>query len=142
MKQLLIAAALLCVCTTPSFAAKLVYLKDGGVIKAQKVWRSEGKVHVLVNRDTLADFNNSEVNLKKTFVKKRSGAKSSKQAVVTPAAVTAAAKTTAAQQEKKKTGISIPTMPALPEKSPEALAGKEEGSIRKHKREMSEKSGE
>jgi len=137
MKQLLIAAALLCVCASPSFAAKLVYLKDGGVIKAQKVWRSEGKVHVLVNRDTLADFNNSEVNLKKTFVKKRSTAKSSKKAVVTPVAAIAGA-----QQEKKKTGISVPKMPALPEKSPEALSGKEEGSIRKHKREMAEKTGE
>ncbi len=142
MKQLLIAAALLCVFTTPSFAAKLVYLKDGGVIKAQKVWRSEGKVHVLVNRDTLADFNNSEVNLQKTFVKKKYSAKSSKKAVAKPAAVTADTKATAVQQEKKKTGIAMPTLPALPQKSPEALAGQNEGSIRKHKREMAEKSGE
>ncbi len=142
MKQLLISAVLICVCATPSFAAKLVYLKDGGVIKAQKVWRSEGKVHVLVNRDTLADFNNSEVNLKKTFAKKRSAAKSSKKVLVAPAAVTTDTKAAAAQPEKRKTGISMPTMPALPEKSPAALAGKEEGSIRKHKREMAEKAGE
>lgn len=141
MKQLLITAVLLCTCATPSFAAKMVYLKDGSVIKAQKVWRSEGKVHVLVNRDTLADFNNSEVNFKKTFVKKRSAVNKKRQTAALPVAG-ADAQAAATPQEKKKTSISLPTMPALPEKSPTALAGKEEGSIRKHKREMAEKAGE
>jgi len=141
MKQLLIAAVLLCACATPSFAAKLVYLKDGSVIKAQKVWRSEGKVHVLVNRDTLADFNNSEVNLKKTFVKKRSSVNKKHRAATVPAAVTDS-KAVAAPREKNKTSISLPAMPTLPEKSPSSLAGKEEGSIRKHKREMAEKANE
>jgi len=85
MKSLLIAAALLCIFAASS-NAKQVYLNDGGVIHAQKAWRSDGRVHVLVNRDTLVDFNNSEVNLKKTFIKKRKvpsiKAKSEKPAAV------------------------------------------------------------
>lgn len=47
-----------------------VYLKDGGVIKCQKAWPSEGKVLVLINRDTLLDFSKDEVNLQETFGKK------------------------------------------------------------------------
>lgn len=142
MKQLLIAAALLCVVATPSLAARLVYLKDGSVIQAKKVWRSEGRVHVLVNRDTLADFNNSEVNLKKTFIKKHktSVAKAKTEKPVTT--TVADSKVNTPPAEKKKTAITLPTLPALPEKSPTAFTGKEEGSIRKHKREMAEKAGE
>jgi hypothetical protein len=141
MRRLLIAAAFTCVCSTAAFAATPVYLKDGSVIQAKKVWRADGKVQVLVNRDTLAEFNSAEVDLKKTFVKKRkpSAAKikadAPKTAVVTEAVAVA-------PSEKKKAGITMPTMPSLPEKSPAAFAGKEEGAIRKHKREMAEKTGE
>lgn len=49
---------------------KSVYLKDGGVIECQKVWKTNGKVMVLVNRDVLLDFSLDEVDLKKTFGKK------------------------------------------------------------------------
>jgi hypothetical protein len=46
---------------------KEVYLKDGGIIECQKVWQANGKVLVLVNRDTLVDFSRDEVDLRKTF---------------------------------------------------------------------------
>lgn len=141
MKQLLIAAALLCVFASPSLAAKLVYLKDGSIIQAKNVWRSKGMVHVLVNRDTLADFNDSEVNLKKTFIKRHKTA-SPKAKTDKPIATAIESKVNMPQAEKKKTAITLPTLPSLPEKSPAAFAGKEEGSIRKHKREMAEKAGE
>lgn len=49
---------------------KKVYLKTGGIIECQKVWRSDGKVMILVNRDTLVDLAKDEVDLKKTFAKK------------------------------------------------------------------------
>lgn len=49
---------------------KEVYLKDGGVIECQKVWKADGKIMVLVNRDVLLDFSRDEVDLKKTFGKK------------------------------------------------------------------------
>lgn len=49
---------------------KAVYLKDGGVIECQKVWKTNGKIMVLINRDVLLDFSRDEVDLKKTFGKK------------------------------------------------------------------------
>lgn len=142
MKKLLAAAVISCIFSVPSFAAQSVYLQDGSVIKAKKVWRSKGMVHVLVNRDTLADFNNSEVNLKKTFKKKPARAYAKKQSVKQNQAGEVATIAPAAQTEKKKSGISMPAMPSLPQKSPDVFTGKDEGAIRKHKREMSEKAGE
>lgn len=49
---------------------KEVYLNDGGIIECQKVWQANGKIMVLVNRDTLVDFSRDEVDLHKTFTKK------------------------------------------------------------------------
>ena len=49
---------------------KEVYLKDGGIIKCQKVWQANGKVMVLVNRDILLDLSKTDVDLKKTFARK------------------------------------------------------------------------
>jgi hypothetical protein len=49
---------------------KEVYLKDGGIIKCQKIWQANGKVMVLVNRDILLDLSREEVDLKKTFARK------------------------------------------------------------------------
>ncbi|HEX2768893.1 MAG TPA: hypothetical protein VHN12_06380, partial [Geobacteraceae bacterium] len=49
---------------------KEVYLKTGGIIECRKFWQSDGKVMVLVNRDTLVDLARDEVDLKKTFAKK------------------------------------------------------------------------
>jgi hypothetical protein len=52
-----------------------VYLADGAIVEAQKAWRAEGKVYVLVNRDVLLSFAPEEVDIKKTFVKQKSRAK-------------------------------------------------------------------
>lgn len=46
---------------------KMVHLKDGSVIQCQSVWKNDGKVMVLVNRDTLVELSRDEVDLKKTF---------------------------------------------------------------------------
>ncbi len=56
--------------TSQAKTTKEVYLKDGGIIECQKVWQANGKVMVLVNRDTLVDFSKDEVDLQKTFAKK------------------------------------------------------------------------
>ena len=72
MKKSIILAVMFCALATPSLAAREVYLKDGGVISARSVWRSGGKVHVLVNRDILTDFFVSEIDVKRTFPRNRS----------------------------------------------------------------------
>lgn len=145
MKRTLCAALMAVTLATPAFAAKL-YLKDGGVIQAKRVWREGGKVYVLATRDTMTSFEKNEVDLKRTFPKKRRVAK--KVAVVEPQAQTkTAAPIGAAEVQKpagKKTAVSLPSLPKLPEKSPESLvpssgAG---GSIKQHKKEMAEKLGE
>jgi len=51
--------------------ARPVYLSDGGIVQAQAVWRSGGKVYVQVNKESLIIFYPDEVNLEKTFDKKR-----------------------------------------------------------------------
>lgn len=145
MKRILCAALLAVTLATPAFAAKL-YLKDGGVIQAKRVWREGGKVYVLATRHTLTSFEKSEVNLKRTFPKKRHVAK--KIGAVGPQAQahTAAPNGTAVTQKPvgSKIGISLPNVPKLPEKTPESLvpssgAG---GSIKQHKKEMAERLGE
>ncbi|BDV41880.1 hypothetical protein GURASL_08030 [Geotalea uraniireducens] len=47
--------------------AKQVYLKDGGVIDCRSAWRDDGRVQVLVNRDTLVTLGTDEVDLPRTF---------------------------------------------------------------------------
>lgn len=70
MKRVLITALALCILVPPAYAARQVYLKDGGVIRAKSVWRSHGKVQVLVNRDILAEFSPAELDMKRTFPKR------------------------------------------------------------------------
>jgi hypothetical protein len=137
MKRILCAALLAVTLATPSFAAKL-YLKDGGVIQAKRVWRADGKVHVLATRHTMTSFEPWEVNLKRTFPKQHRMLKkpvSGGQQMTTTAPIQAAVPQKPA---KKKSGVALP---GLPEKSPESLvpssgAG---GTIRQHKKEMDEK---
>jgi hypothetical protein len=109
------------VLATPAFAAK-VYLKDGGVIQAKRVWRSGGKVHVLATRHTLTSFEKSEVDLKRTFPKRHRVVK--KVTAVQPQPkTTAAAPVEAAASQKpveKKPGITINPLPKPPEKTPES----------------------
>lgn len=46
---------------------KQVYLKDGGIIDSQSAWRKGDKVFVKVNRDIVAEFNQNEIDLRRTF---------------------------------------------------------------------------
>jgi len=145
MKRILCAALMAAFLATPAFAAKL-YLKDGGVIQAKRVWREGGKVHVLATRHTLTSFEKREVDLKRTFPKKHRVAK--KSGPVTPQAQTAAAAPSGAAATQKpvdsKARVSLPSLPKLPERSPASLvpssgAG---GTIKQQNKEMAEKLAE
>ena len=153
MKRILCAALMTVVLATPAFAAKL-YLKDGGVIQAKRVWREGGKVHVLATRHTLTSFEKREVDLKRTFPQKRRVAK--KTFAVEPQAqkkaepqfqAKAAAPSGAAATQKpveSKARVSLPSLPKLPERSPESLVPSKGagGTIKQQKKEMSEKLAE
>jgi hypothetical protein len=145
MKRILCAALMAALLATPAFAAK-VYLKEGGVIQAKRVWREGGKVYVLATRDTMTSFEPGEIDLKRTFAKKHRAAKT--VAVATPQApAKAAAPNEAAEVQKtaeKKPGMSLPNLQKLPERSPESLVPSSGvgGSIKKQKKEMAEKLGE
>ena len=131
--------------STPCLAAKMVYLKDGGVISAKSVWRSQGKIQVLINRDTLVTFLPSEIDVKRTFPKRRHATAKGPQAAVPQKAAAAPPGTTPPQKVSGK-GISLPSLPSLPTKLPEmtppSLGGKEEGTIRNQKKEMQERLNE
>lgn len=145
MKRILCAALMAVVLATPAFAAK-VYLKDGGVIQAKRVWRAGGKVHVLATRHTLTSFEKREVDLKRTFPQKRRAAKT--VAAVTPQAQTAAAAPNRAAATRKpldsRARVSLPSLPKLPERSPGSLvpASGAGGTIKQQKKEMAEKLAE
>lgn len=71
---LTLCCTLLLAATVQAKTLKEVYLKDGGIIECQKVWQANGKVMVLVNRDTLLNLTKADVDLKKTFAKKKAKA--------------------------------------------------------------------
>lgn len=144
MKRILIAGALACALAAPASAARQVYLKDGGIIQARSVWHSQGRVHVLVNRDTLAEFNPNEIDMKRTFPKRKRPKVKKPAAAVGFQTATPASADAAVQQKPgdNKLSVSLPSLPSLPQTSPPSLGGKDEGSIRKHKKEMAEKIGE
>lgn len=145
MMRMILTGLVLLGLATPSLAAR-VYLKEGGMIDARSVWRSPGKVHVLVNRDTLTEYAPTEIDMKRTFPKGRRSvrrlphtAMPGKGAAVAPAQAIVPRKTSGK-------GISLPTLPSLPTKLPEmtppSLGGKEEGTIRKQKKDMQERLNE
>ncbi|MBK5275697.1 MAG: hypothetical protein JJE30_11670 [Desulfuromonadales bacterium] len=144
MKRILCAALMAVTLATPAFAAN-VYLKDGGVIQAKRVWRAGGKVHVLATRHTLTSFERSEIDLKRTFPGKHH--RVIKMVAAVAPQTTAAAPSGAAAQQKpaeKKTGISLPNMPKLPTKSPDSLvpSSGSGGTLKRQKKEMDEKLAE
>jgi hypothetical protein len=152
MKIIICAILMATVLGTPAFAAK-VYLKEGGFIQAKKVWREGGTVHVLVNRDILTTFEVSEVNMKRTFVKKprlvkKVAAEVPLNAVLPQNKEATPNEASAVQKpEEKKKGIALPKLPSLPklsEKSPDSLvpSSGSGGTIKQNKKEMSEKLGE
>lgn len=146
MKRILCAGLIATLLATPALGAKL-YLKDGGVIQAKRVWRSDGKVHVLATRDTLTSFEPYEVNLKRTFPKaKRHKARVVRRRVgaVRPPVTAAAPRVeTAAPQQavEKKREFRLPTLPKLPQKSPDTLvpSSGSGGAIKQHKKGMAER---
>jgi hypothetical protein len=129
------------VLTTPAHA-KNVYLKSGGIIQAKKVWRADGKVYVLATRHTMTSFEPSEVDLKRTFVKRHRVRK--RIAAIHPqvqAAAAAPAGAVASQKTAdKKAGITIRSLPKLPERPLPSSGGN--GTIRQQKKEMAEKIAE
>lgn len=135
MKKILCAVTLVLIWTVAAQAA-VVYLKDGGQIKARKVWREKGKVVVLVTRYSITTFANSELNLKKTFPRHKKRVKP--VTVVPDSPVKDASAPAVAQPVKPDKKISLPH---LPNKLPEMTIpkGAEEGTLRKQKREMEER---
>ena len=145
MMRMIITALVLLGLATPSLAAK-VYLKDGGVIDAKSVWRSPGKVHVLINRDTLTEYSPSEIDMTRTFPKRHRAVRRHPHAAIPCKGAAVAPTRTSTPQKSSGTGFSLPKLPSLPTKLPEmsppSLDGKEEGAIRKQKREMQERLNE
>lgn len=139
-------ALLLVVCWVATASAARVYLKDGSWINARKVWRDQGNVMVLVNRDIITSYSKAEVNLKKTFPPRKKRVKRVAVAAPAPAppavAVPPAPAQPAAQPQKAGKQISMPALRTkLPEREPPKLGG-EEGAIRKQKKEMQQRLNE
>ncbi len=131
MKKLGLALVLV-VLWAVSASAAWVYLKDGSWINARKVWREKGKVVVLVNRDSITAFANSEVNLKKTFPHRKKRFKPVASAGVAPAV---------ARPSHKDGAIAPPDMSTrLPEREPPKAD--DEGVIRRQQREMEQRLNE
>jgi hypothetical protein len=148
MRSLLLLTVVFCTFATPALAARLVYLKDGGTIKAKSVWRTKGTVHVLVNRDTLTEFSTAEIDMKRTFARKRHVVRK-QTAPQTPATAqqtqpSGTSTPTPAKQAEDRKKLSLPRLPDLADKSPENLvpSSGSGGAIKKHKKEMAEKLGE
>lgn len=82
MKKLLVTLLLISISLmTASLASAVdVYLKDGSIIKAINVYRAGNRVVVLINRDSITEFNPAELDMKKTFrsIKKPATAEISK----------------------------------------------------------------
>ncbi|MDO9081587.1 MAG: DUF5684 domain-containing protein, partial [Desulfuromonadales bacterium] len=77
----------------------------GGKIEAQKVWQEDGRVYVLLNRDSLITFSPQEINLQKTFAKKKQVAKA--KAVAKSVEVPAATAPAAAQPAEKPASAAV-----------------------------------
>lgn len=124
-----------------SASAATLFLKDGGTIKAKRIWREKGKVVVLVTRESITSFAASEVNLKKTFPPRHKKKKTGVTKAAGGAAQPVAPATSPAESPKaaKKPMFSVPDVP-----KPELTIphGSQEGAIRKQKREMEERLNE
>ncbi len=126
---------------TISAAAATLYLRDGGTIKAKRIWRENGKVVVLVTRESITSFAASEVNLKKTFPprhkKKKAEVANAAGKATQPG--TPAASPTEPSKTPKKPAASAPATAGVEREIPH---GSEEGAIRKQKRELEDRLNE
>ena len=143
MKPILFAALISVALATPASAAML-YLKDGGIIQAIRVWRADSKVHVLVTRHTQTSFEPYEVDLKRTFSKQHKAVKKPRRIKRQTATVAPNEATAAQKPVKNKIGISLPNLPKLPERKPGSLVPSSDSSgiIRQHKKEMADRVAE
>lgn len=140
MKTFFSSVALVLVWVVSSPAA-VVYLKDGGQIKAKRAWRENGKVVVLVNHESIASFASSEVNLGKTFPARKKRVRPAKTTLPAAAVTeTPATEAKAAPVQPSKVGKQF-ALPALSGKLParQIPASSEEGTLRKQKRELEER---
>jgi hypothetical protein len=110
--RLLLLALLLNATLATVVLARSVYLADGGKIEAQKVWQEDGRVYVLLNRDSLITFSPQEINLKKTFAKKKQVAKI--KAVAKSVEVPAATAPAAAQPAEKPASAAVTAEKSAP----------------------------
>lgn len=142
VKRILCTTLLMVALATPALAVN-VYLKDDGVIQAKRVWREGGKVYVLATRFTMTSFEPSEIDLKRTFVRRHRTAKCVTAVKAQPQTTTAAPNGAAVSQKpvEKKTGMKLPNLPKLPEKSPDSLvpASGGGGTIKQYNKEKTER---
>ncbi len=75
MKRLVVVVTVLAatLCIAPQLWAKTFYLKNGEQIEYKRYWQKEGRVYLLINRDTLVDFAAAEVDLEKTAKAAKTG---------------------------------------------------------------------
>ena len=60
-------------CIVPQLWAKTFYLKNGEQIEYKRYWQKDGRINVLITRDTLVDFAPEEVDMEKTLKAARTG---------------------------------------------------------------------
>lgn len=102
---------------------KEVYLKDGGIIDCQSVWRKGGKVVIKVNRDIVEEFDSSEIDLRRTFPKSGSSSRQLQSKVTASKTATATAKPapTPATVTTPKSSVPPPVASTTPAPKPAAL---------------------
>lgn len=131
-------ALMLVLVWTISVQAATLYLKDGGRVKAKRIWREKGKVVVLVTRDSITSFAPGEVNLKKTFPPRKKRVKPVAATTAAVPAPTSAAPVQGAAPAAERKKIVPPSLSnTLPERA--IPQGAEEGALRKQKRELDER---
>ena len=101
---------------------KQVYLKDGGIIDSQSAWQRGGKVYVLVNRDIIADFDQSEIDLRRTFPRASSPSRRLQRKVTARAAAAPPATKLVSAPVVTAPAVVPPPKPAAP---PQASAASE-----------------
>lgn len=105
---------------------KQVYLQDGSSIECQNYWQRGDKVFVKINRDTVAEFATSEVDLQQT--RKAPGNKLPRRphiktaATVKPTSATVPVAVPAAMPAAKPTAVKSPTPAPSPAPTPVAAA--------------------
>jgi hypothetical protein len=98
---------------------KQVFLKDGSYIECVSFWRHGNQVTVKINRDTLLDFDRSEVDVRQTFNNSR---KKHHRVRNKKSAGTALAHKATTPQVQAATNP-VPEAPQAPAATPEANAG-------------------